>query len=52
MGKVAIIYLHGQGSYKENSHEELINNIKVPLSRNSYKKVNEKFISYYKGIGV
>ncbi|AIO19077.1 Transcriptional regulatory protein YpdB [Candidatus Izimaplasma bacterium HR1] len=28
---------------------ELINNIKVPLSRNSYKSVNERFINYYKG---
>lgn len=28
---------------------ELVNDIKVPLSRNSYKSVNEKFISYYKG---
>ena len=28
---------------------ELINNIKVPLSRNSYKSVNEMFINYYKG---
>jgi DNA-binding LytR/AlgR family response regulator len=31
---------------------QLINNIKVPLSRNSYKAVNEKFIDYYKGKGV
>jgi len=31
---------------------QLINQIKVPLSRNSYKEVNEKFISYYKGKGV
>ncbi|XMB67311.1 LytTR family DNA-binding domain-containing protein [Mycoplasmatota bacterium zrk1] len=31
---------------------QLINNIKVPLSRNSYKEVNEKFINYYKGKGV
>lgn len=31
---------------------QLINNIKVPLSRNSYKSVNEKFINYYKGKGV
>ena len=30
---------------------ELINNIKIPLSRNSYKSVNEKFIDYYKGKG-
>jgi len=30
---------------------QLINNIKVPLSRNSYKAVNEKFINYYKGKG-
>ena len=30
---------------------QLINNIKVPLSRNSYKSVNEKFINYYKGKG-
>jgi len=28
---------------------QLINDIIVPLSRNSYKSVNEKFISYYKG---
>ena len=28
---------------------QLIGNIKVPLSRNSYKIVNEKFINYYKG---
>lgn len=34
MGKVAIIYLHGQGSYKENSHEELINNIKDNIDFN------------------
>ena len=31
---------------------QLIGNIKVPLSRNSYKSVNEKFINYYKGKGV
>ena len=31
---------------------QLINNIKVPLSRNSYKVVNEKFINYYKGKGM
>ncbi len=31
---------------------ELINNLKVPLSRNSYKTVNEKFINFYKGKGV
>jgi len=31
---------------------QLINHIKVPLSRNSYKLVNEKFIDYYKGKGV
>ncbi|XMB73196.1 LytTR family DNA-binding domain-containing protein [Mycoplasmatota bacterium WC30] len=31
---------------------QLINNIKVPLSRSSYKDVNEKFINYYKGKGV
>ena len=30
---------------------QLINNIKVPLSRNSYKSVNEKFINHYKGKG-
>lgn len=30
----------------------LLHNIKVPLSRNSYKAVNEKFIDYYKGKGV
>lgn len=27
----------------------LVQNISVPLSRNSYKSVNEKFIDYYKG---
>ena len=31
---------------------QLIGNKKVPLSRNSYKSVNEKFINYYKGKGV
>jgi len=30
---------------------ELSSNIKVPLSRSSYKLVNEKFIDYYKGKG-
>ena len=30
---------------------QLIHNIKVPLSRSSYKAVNEKFINYYKGKG-
>jgi DNA-binding LytR/AlgR family response regulator len=30
----------------------LTNNITVPLSRNSYKSVNMKFINYYKGKGV
>ena len=28
---------------------QLINNLNVPLSRNSYKDVNEKFIQYHKG---
>lgn len=27
----------------------LVQNISIPLSRNSYKSVNEKFIDYYKG---
>ncbi|MBU1145773.1 MAG: LytTR family DNA-binding domain-containing protein [Firmicutes bacterium] len=31
---------------------QLINHITVPLSRQSYKAVNEKFINYYKGKGV
>lgn len=28
---------------------QLINDIRVPLSRNSYKEVNKKFINFYKG---
>ena len=30
---------------------QLIHSINVPLSRNSYKSVNEKFINYYKEKG-
>ncbi|MDA3932464.1 MAG: LytTR family DNA-binding domain-containing protein [Tenericutes bacterium] len=31
---------------------QLVQNINIPLSRNSYKSVNEKFINYYKEKGV
>lgn len=35
MSKVAVIYLHGQGSYKENSHDEIMENITDNIGFNS-----------------
>ena len=34
MSKVAVIYIHGQGSYKENSYKEMMNNVLDEISYN------------------